>query len=207
MSTNTPHNFGQQPESFGQQPYSRGPRPLFTSKEAVNNLMICDLPLIITFAGLFQPYFTVSSQTFGSDGLSWADVGTEGPFIITLIFLLIAFVPLVLQFLPRIRPTQLLSMSGLITAAGVIVLINVARNFSPDTDNLADMDALGFSVSRGLGFWFLLLGGLGLTGAGVLFTSRIKKAIRTQQGYGAFGPDGGYGSGGALEPGDPMQRF
>ena len=205
MSTNTPPNsfgpgpYGAAPQGapgqpgpgqYAQQPNPFGPRPLISPKDAVTNLVMCDIPIVIGFIALFLPYFTVEVAMYSSESISWANGGSEGPFIFALIFLIVALIPLVLQFVPRINPKQLLSSSGLVTAAGIVLAINIARNFSPTGVDgyLGDMEAYGITISRGIGFWLLCAASIGLIGTGILFSTRVKKAIDSaNQAPNAFG--------------------
>lgn len=202
MSTHTPpNNFGPgphggapqgapgQPGQYAPQPNPFGPQRLISPQDAITNLIMCDIPIVVGFAALFLPYFTIKSEWY-SESISWSNAGSDGPFIFALIFLIVAIIPLVLQFVPRINPKQLLSSSGLVTAAGIVLAINIARNFSPTglEGYQGDMAAYGITVTRGIGFWLLVASSIGLIVTGIIFSARVKKAVdNANRAPGAFG--------------------
>ena len=236
MSTNTPSNsYGQgpygaptpqgQPYGAQGQPFPPGqpapqagyfgpPRALISSKEAITNLVMCGIPIVIGFIALFLPYFSVEAGMYGSESVSWANAGSDGPFIFALIFLIVAIIPLGMQFIPRINPKQMLSASGLVTSAGIVLAINIAINLSPDgLDDTAAMEAYGITVSRGIGFWLLCVSAIALIATGILFTMRVKKAAdNASRATSAFGGPyrgqvPGQGAQGYPGPGGTQQPF
>lgn len=204
MSTNTPPNgFGygqnpqgpqgpgqpQQPAGFPQNPQGAfGAPPANPQKQRLLNLIVCGIPLLIAFISLFLPYFKVSYMG-ESESVSWAQGDSDGPFIFALIFILLAIVPLVLQFIPKINPKQLVSSAGIVIAAGVVIIANVIYNWSPEDGE--DLAGWGLDVGRGIGFWLLLISGLALIAAGAFFVrwaTQQAKAAGPVQG----GPRPGY---------------
>ncbi|MGO1591481.1 MAG: hypothetical protein ACTHW1_02715 [Ancrocorticia sp.] len=213
MSTNTPPSgFGQQPQQpsqgsgfpQGQQPgippFQSGPMNPATKnpqKERLTNLAMCGVPLLIAFIALFLPYFTVSAGGY-SESVSWAQGDSGGPFIIALIFILVAIIPLVLQFIPKANVKQLASSSSLVGVAGVILIVNVIFNWNPRDVSDEDLSYYGVEVSRGFGFWLLLICGVALIATGALFTRWATKQAKLAQ-------PGQPGHPGQPQPGQPGQ--
>ncbi|MGO1637136.1 MAG: hypothetical protein ACTHYS_00415 [Ancrocorticia populi] len=186
MSTNTPPNgfpLGQQPgvPQYQGGPYQpspfNAPQPAAQKqqKDRIVNLAMCGVPLLIAFIGLFLPYFTVSISGY-SESVSWAQGDSGGPFIIALIFILVAIIPLAMQFFPKVNPKQMVSSSSLVTVAGVVVIGNVIYNWTPE--DIDQLEGYGAEFSRGIGFWLLLLAGVALVGTGIYFTIWANKQAK-----------------------------
>ncbi|PWF27229.1 DUF3824 domain-containing protein [Ancrocorticia populi] len=187
MSTNTPPNGfpqGQQPgvPQYQGGPYQPGPfnapQPAAQKqqKDRIVNLAMCGVPLLIAFIGLFLPYFSADYGGGFTESVSWAQGEPDGPFIISLIFILLAIIPLVMQFFSKVNPKQMVSSSSLVTVAGVVVIGNVAINWNlEDADRL---EAYGAEISRSIGFWILLIAGVALVGTGIYFTIWANKQAK-----------------------------
>lgn len=76
------------------------------------------------------------------ESISWAQGESGGPFIFALIFILVAIVPLVMLFIPRVNSKQLYSSASLVTAAGVVIIGNVVYNWGPKELDDLDLDSL-----------------------------------------------------------------
>lgn len=178
QGSNTP-GFPPTPQYGGPQnlstPFNAGPASM--QKERLTYLAMCGIPLVIAFISLFLPYFTISSAGY-SESISWAQGDSGGPFIFALIFILVAIVPLVMLFIPRVNSKQLYSSASLVTAAGVVIIGNVIYNWGPKELDDLDLDSLGIEVSRSIGFWLLLVSGIGLVVTGILFARWAQKQAK-----------------------------
>ncbi|AWE41802.1 MULTISPECIES: hypothetical protein [unclassified Actinobaculum] len=157
---------------------------LFTPIARIVHVLICGIPIIVTFIGLFLPYFQIRTPDSAGTPISWATAsqiqGSARPFISTLVFLALALVPLVLQFFDRKMPSNLLlgsSSFGLI--AGGVALGNVAVNLEPG--NIRWVEYNGFILERGIGFGLILAGAVGLIAAGMVLIARVWAAIRRRE--------------------------
>jgi len=157
---------------------------LFTPRARIANTLICGLPIIVTFIGLFLPYFQIRTPDSAGTPISWATAsqiqGSERPFVSTLVFLALALVPLVLQFFERKIPNSLLlGLSSFVVVAGGVALGNVAVNLEPE--NMRWVEYNGFILERGIGFGFILAGAVGLIAAGTVLMLRARAAIRRRE--------------------------